>query len=260
MRTAHRRAAAAARSGGRSIAMPRLCHTPGTRDTAGGTRAQARARWAPDRVYTWRSGAHPSPATESTSRNENPRDPRTPVARRHRRRRTRWNLRRRHPVQGRDPHVDRHHRAPARAVRPGALRRRSRPPAHQADHRRAREHPGPRRHPAARERQHRHGPVARGPARALRRGDLRDRRDSRTPTSTSRASTSTGSFGAADFVSWFDGHPDVPRTWPLEAKEVAIFGVGNVALDVARILAKHPKDLLPPRSRRTSWRSSRPRP
>ncbi len=52
-----------------------------------------------------------------------------------------------------------------------------------------------------------------------------------------------GSFGAADFVSWFDGHPDVPRTWPLDAKEVAIFGVGNVALDVARILAKHPKDL-----------------
>ena len=52
-----------------------------------------------------------------------------------------------------------------------------------------------------------------------------------------------GSYGAADFVSWFDGHPDVPRTWPLEAKEVAIFGVGNVALDVARILSKHPEDL-----------------
>ncbi|SEJ14408.1 FAD-dependent oxidoreductase [Demequina mangrovi] len=54
-----------------------------------------------------------------------------------------------------------------------------------------------------------------------------------------------GSFGAADFVSWYDGHPDVPRTWPLDAKEVAIFGVGNVALDVARILAKHVKDLMP---------------
>ncbi|MBY8854829.1 pyridine nucleotide-disulfide oxidoreductase, partial [Saccharothrix sp. MB29] len=23
-----------------------------------------------------------------------------------------------------------------------------------------------------------------------------------------------GSHGAADFVSWYDGHPDVPRTWP----------------------------------------------
>ncbi|TRW43898.1 FAD-dependent oxidoreductase [Georgenia yuyongxinii] len=53
-----------------------------------------------------------------------------------------------------------------------------------------------------------------------------------------------GSYGAADFVSWYDGHPDVPRTWPLEAKEVAVVGVGNVALDVARMLAKHPADLL----------------
>ncbi|QAY64388.1 pyridine nucleotide-disulfide oxidoreductase [Xylanimonas allomyrinae] len=54
-----------------------------------------------------------------------------------------------------------------------------------------------------------------------------------------------GSFGAADFVSWYDGHPDVPRTWPLEARTVAVLGAGNVALDVARILAKHADDLLP---------------
>jgi ferredoxin--NADP+ reductase len=54
-----------------------------------------------------------------------------------------------------------------------------------------------------------------------------------------------GSYGAADFVSWYDGHPDVPRTWPLEAKEIAVLGAGNVALDVARMLAKHPDDLLP---------------
>ncbi len=51
-------------------------------------------------------------------------------------------------------------------------------------------------------------------------------------------------YGAADFVYWYDGHPDYPRTWPLEAKEVAVLGVGNVALDVARILAKHPDDLM----------------
>ena len=24
-----------------------------------------------------------------------------------------------------------------------------------------------------------------------------------------------GSFGGADFASWFNGHPDVPREWPL---------------------------------------------
>ncbi|WP_350348454.1 FAD-dependent oxidoreductase [Agromyces sp. G08B096] len=52
-----------------------------------------------------------------------------------------------------------------------------------------------------------------------------------------------GSYGAADFVSWYDGHPDVPRTWPLEAEQIAVIGNGNVALDVARVLAKHPADL-----------------
>ena len=54
-----------------------------------------------------------------------------------------------------------------------------------------------------------------------------------------------GRYGAADFVSWFDGHPDVPRTWPLDASSVAVVGVGNVAHDVSRILAKHADDLLP---------------
>ena len=53
-----------------------------------------------------------------------------------------------------------------------------------------------------------------------------------------------GSFGAADFVSWYDGHPDVPREWPLEAETVAVLGVGNVALDVARVLAKTADELL----------------
>lgn len=53
-----------------------------------------------------------------------------------------------------------------------------------------------------------------------------------------------GSFGAADFVSWYDGHPDVARTWPLTAAQVAVLGNGNVALDVARVLAKQPNDML----------------
>ncbi|GAA2834986.1 ferredoxin--NADP+ reductase [Leucobacter komagatae] len=54
-----------------------------------------------------------------------------------------------------------------------------------------------------------------------------------------------GSYGAADFVSWFDGHPDVPRTWPLEAASVGVVGNGNVALDISRMLIKHADDLLP---------------
>ena len=53
-----------------------------------------------------------------------------------------------------------------------------------------------------------------------------------------------GSFGGADFVSWYDGHPDVSREWPLDAREIAVIGNGNVALDVARILSKHADDLL----------------
>ena len=54
-----------------------------------------------------------------------------------------------------------------------------------------------------------------------------------------------GSYGAADFVSWFDGHPDFPRTWPLEARSVGVIGNGNVALDISRMLIKHADDLLP---------------
>ena len=54
-----------------------------------------------------------------------------------------------------------------------------------------------------------------------------------------------GSYGAADYVSWYDGHPDFPREWPLDAESVAVIGNGNVALDVARLLAKHAEDLLP---------------
>lgn len=54
-----------------------------------------------------------------------------------------------------------------------------------------------------------------------------------------------GSHGAADFVSWYDGHPDVPREWPLTAESVAVLGAGNVALDVARVLCKTADELSP---------------
>ncbi|MEH3088747.1 MAG: FAD-dependent oxidoreductase [Microbacterium arborescens] len=53
-----------------------------------------------------------------------------------------------------------------------------------------------------------------------------------------------GSYGAAGFVSWYDGHPDFPREWPLDAASVGVVGNGNVALDVARVLAKHADDML----------------
>jgi ferredoxin/flavodoxin---NADP+ reductase len=52
-----------------------------------------------------------------------------------------------------------------------------------------------------------------------------------------------GSFGGADFVAWYDGHPDTSRHWPLEAESVAVIGAGNVALDVTRMLIKHAEHL-----------------
>lgn len=52
-----------------------------------------------------------------------------------------------------------------------------------------------------------------------------------------------GSFGGADFVAWYDGHPDAPREWQLNAESVAVIGAGNVALDVARMLVTHPSEL-----------------
>ncbi|UUZ58667.1 FAD-dependent oxidoreductase [Nocardioides sp. B-3] len=53
-----------------------------------------------------------------------------------------------------------------------------------------------------------------------------------------------GSYGAADFVSWYDSHPDAPTTRPLEAEHVAVLGAGNVALDVAGVLAKTGDEML----------------
>ncbi|MDO4927776.1 MAG: FAD-dependent oxidoreductase [Corynebacterium sp.] len=52
-----------------------------------------------------------------------------------------------------------------------------------------------------------------------------------------------GSFGAADFVGFYDGNPRFSREWDLSAKQVAVIGVGNVGLDVARILAKTGEEL-----------------
>jgi ferredoxin--NADP+ reductase len=53
-----------------------------------------------------------------------------------------------------------------------------------------------------------------------------------------------GSYAATDFVNWYCGHPDIdPDAFTLDAESVAVIGVGNVAVDVARILARDPADL-----------------
>ncbi len=51
-----------------------------------------------------------------------------------------------------------------------------------------------------------------------------------------------GSVAATDFVNWYCGHPDAPE-FTLDAEEVAVIGVGNVAVDVVRILAKSAEEL-----------------
>jgi ferredoxin--NADP+ reductase len=53
-----------------------------------------------------------------------------------------------------------------------------------------------------------------------------------------------GSVAATDFVNWYCGHPDAAELdVDLSADSVAVIGVGNVAVDVVRILAKTADEL-----------------
>jgi ferredoxin--NADP+ reductase len=53
-----------------------------------------------------------------------------------------------------------------------------------------------------------------------------------------------GSFSATEFVAWYCGHPDAEvNAFTLDAHSVVVVGVGNVAVDVARILAKTAEEL-----------------
>jgi ferredoxin/flavodoxin---NADP+ reductase len=55
-----------------------------------------------------------------------------------------------------------------------------------------------------------------------------------------------GSYAATDFVNWYCGHPDLDAgAFTLDAESVAVVGVGNVAVDVARILVRDPAELAP---------------
>lgn len=53
-----------------------------------------------------------------------------------------------------------------------------------------------------------------------------------------------GSHPATEFVGWYNGHPDYRHlTFDLSAERVAIIGMGNVAIDCARILTQDPDEL-----------------
>lgn len=45
-----------------------------------------------------------------------------------------------------------------------------------------------------------------------------------------------GCFAGADFVAWYNGHPDAIEYDYLSAREIIVVGAGNVALDVARMI------------------------
>ena len=52
------------------------------------------------------------------------------------------------------------------------------------------------------------------------------------------------SYAATEFVGWYNGHPDYRHyDFDFSVKRVAVIGVGNVAMDVARILARTTDEL-----------------
>ena len=53
-----------------------------------------------------------------------------------------------------------------------------------------------------------------------------------------------GSISAAEFVPWYNGHPDFANFNPeLDCDTAVVIGAGNVAMDVARMLALDPSEL-----------------
>jgi ferredoxin/flavodoxin---NADP+ reductase len=55
-----------------------------------------------------------------------------------------------------------------------------------------------------------------------------------------------GSWSATEFVAWYNGHPDFQDlSFDLDVERAVVIGNGNVALDVARMLALTPAELAP---------------
>jgi ferredoxin/flavodoxin---NADP+ reductase len=55
-----------------------------------------------------------------------------------------------------------------------------------------------------------------------------------------------GSWAATEFVAWYNGHPDFQElSFDLSGERAIVIGNGNVAVDVARMLALTPEELAP---------------
>ena len=91
-------------------------------------------------------------------------------------------------------------------------------------------------------RQRRHPRRARG---ALRRRRLRGRLPGR-PATRHPGRGPAGSWAATELVAWYNGHPDYQHLdFDLSQERVVVIGNGNVALDVARMLALTEEELAP---------------
>src|SRR5690349_14171936 len=56
----------------------------------------------------------------------------------------------------------------------------------------------------------------------------------------------SGSWPATEFVAWYNGHPDFQQLdFDLDVERAVVIGVGNVALDIARMLALTDEELAP---------------
>ena len=152
----------------------------------------------------------------------------------------------------------RHVRPPADAVRARARRRRARPPEDQVGDPPLREDGGPRGLPLLRQRRGR-------PRRH--RGRARSSATTRSSTPTGRRPTASSGSPARtcpartprpSFVAWYNAHPDfADHTFDLDAKRAVVIGNGNVAADVARMLALPRAELDADRHRRPRDRGAR---
>ena len=53
-----------------------------------------------------------------------------------------------------------------------------------------------------------------------------------------------GSYGAKEFIEWYNGHPDAAHhNFLLDKQHAAVIGAGNVALDVARMLVRGSEEI-----------------
>ena len=52
-----------------------------------------------------------------------------------------------------------------------------------------------------------------------------------------------GSIAATAFVNWYSGHPDFFTPYSLVATSAVVIGLGNVAIDVARVIVRDPEEM-----------------